>query len=167
MIAVYATIWLSLAGLLAGELGRRRHRQSGVPAPLAQAASAAGVGLGVLHSLLALHFAYDWDHARAVAVAASRAEQVYGIAWSGSVYANYVFLAWWAAETLWWWQSPRAFFRRPVVLEGLWRLLVFAMVVNGAVIFASATGRIAGVPLVAGLLWVWRPRRLTPALPSY
>ena len=157
MIALYATIWLSLAGLLLGELGRRRHRQTFIPPRWAQVCSAAAVALGIVHSLLALGLVYGWDHARAVELTAQRAARVYGVGWPGSLYVNYVFLGWWALDTAWWWQSPGTFVRRPAVLDWSWRLMVFTMVINGAVVFASSAGRIAGVPLTVGLLWAWLP----------
>jgi hypothetical protein len=158
---VYATIWLSLAGLLLGELGRRRHRQTLVAPRWAQAPSAAGVVCGVMHALLALGVVYGWNHAAAVELTARRAATVYGVAWPGSLYVNYVFLAWWACETAWWWRSPATFLRRPAALDWFWRLMTLTMVVNGAVIFGSTAGRIAGVPLVIGLLLAWWPGRRT------
>lgn len=155
MVALYVSIWLALVALLLGELGRRRNRQTGVTRRWAIAASAIGVALGTAHTLLALGVVYDWDHARAVIVTAERAATLYGVAWPGSLYVNYVFLAWWLADTGWWWLSPRTFLRRPAFIEWAWRLTAFTMVINGAVIFASLAGRIAGVPLVVALLVVW------------
>lgn len=157
MIALYAAIWLSLAGLLLGEFGRRRHRTTGIAPAWSQKFSAAGVVLGLVHSLVALGVVYDWDHARAVAQTAERAAAVYGIGWPGSLYVNYVFLAWWAADTAWWWRSLDTFRRRPAAFDWAWRLMAFTMVLNGAVIFGSTAGRIAGVPLCAGLLLAWWP----------
>ncbi len=155
MVALYVTIWLALVALLLGELGRRRNRQTGVTTRRAIVASAIGVVLGTAHTLLALGVVYDWDHARAVTVTAERAATLYGVAWPGSLYVNYVFLAWWLADTGWWWLSPRTFLRRPSIIEWAWRLTAFTMVINGAVIFASPAGRVAGVPLVVALLFVW------------
>ncbi len=159
MTGVYVTIWLSLAGLLLGEVGRRRHRQTLIPPRWAQLGSAAGVALGVVHSLLALAVVYGWNHALAVEVTAQRSATVYGFGWPGGLYVNYVFLGWWVMDTVWWWRSPGTFVRRPALFNWFWRLMTFTMVVNGAVVFASPAGRLAGVPLVAGLLWVWRPSR--------
>lgn len=155
MIALYVSIWLALIALLLGELGRRRNRQTGVTTRWAIVASAIGVALGTTHTLLALGVVYHWDHARAVVVTAERAATLYGVAWPGSLYVNYVFLAWWLFDTCWWWLSPRTFLNRPAVIEWAWRLTAFTMVINGAVIFASSAGRVAGVPLVVALLVVW------------
>jgi len=155
MVALYVSIWLALVALLLGELGRRRNLQTLVTTRWAIVASAIGVALATTHTLLALGVAYDWDHARAVAVTAERAAEVYGVAWAGSLYVNYVFLVWWLADTIWWWRAPVSFVTRPRPIEWLWRVTAFTMVFNGTVIFASTAGRIAGVPLVVALLFVW------------
>ena len=154
-VALYATIWLSLLGLLLSEVGRQRQRLTLSRARWPIAWSAIGIVAGVVHSLIAFDSVYHWDHALAVELTASRAAELYGIAWAGSLYVNYLFLAWWATDTVWWALSPDSFIRRASAIEWLWRLLVLTMVVNGAVIFASPTGRIAGVPLTAALLWAW------------
>lgn len=163
-VALYVTIWLALVALLLGELGRRRNRQTLVTTRWAIAASGIGVALGTAHTLLALGVAYSWDHARAVTVTAERAAEVYGVAWPGSLYVNYVFLAWWLADTIWWWRSPLTFLHRAWPIDWVWRLTVFTMVVNGAVIFASPAGRIAGIPLVAVLLFVWASKPQGPVV---
>ena len=154
-VALYVSIWLALVALLAGEIGRRRNRQTLVTARWAILCSLGGVLLAGVHTLLALGVAYGWDHERAVTVTAERAATVYGVAWPGSLYVNYVFLAWWLLDTIWWWRAPASFVWRPWPIEWLWRITVFTMVVNGAVIFASPAGRMIGVPLVAALLLVW------------
>jgi hypothetical protein len=158
VIALYATIWLSLAGLLLGEFGRRQLRSTRVASQWGPVCSAAGVALGVVHSVVALKNVYGWNHARAVDLTARRAGEVYGVDWTGGLYVNYFFLAWWAAETMWWWRSPNTFLARPAPLVWFWRALVLTMVVNGAVIFGSPAGRIGGVFLTAALLLAWRPQ---------
>jgi hypothetical protein len=155
MVALYATIWVALVALLLGELGRRRNRQTGVTTRWAIVASAIGVVFTAAHILIALAVVYDWDHARAATVTAQRAATVYGVAWPLSLYVNYVFLAWWLLDTLWWWRATPSFLTRSPLMEWAWRLTAFTMVVNGAVIFASTGGRIAGIPLTAALVFVW------------
>lgn len=155
MVALYGSIWIALVALLLGELGRRRNRQTGVTTRWAIAASAIGVVFTSAHILLALGVVYDWDHARAAQVTAERAAGLYGVVWPLSLYVNYVFLAWWLADTLWWWRATSSFLTRSPLIEWAWRLMALTMVVNGAVIFASTAGRVAGVPLTAALLFVW------------
>lgn len=160
MIALYASIWLALVALTMGELGRRVAWGVRSTPVWAIPASVIGVCLAALHSMLAIGVVYDWNHARAVAVTAERSAEVYGVAWAGSLYVNYVFLTWWLADTIWWWRAPGSFLSRSRMVEWAWRVTVFTMVINGAVVFASPEGRVAGVPLVIGLagLWVWPDR---------
>lgn len=163
MVLLYATIWIALVTLLLGELGRRRNRQTNVHTRWATIASAIGVTLTTLHMLLALGLVYHWDHARAAVVTAERASAIYGdLAGPASLYVNYLFLAWWAADTAWWWWRPTAFVHRPAAVEWAWRVFLFTMVVNGAVLFASPAGRLAGVLLTAAFLFIWANDRLFP-----
>jgi hypothetical protein len=158
-IALYVTIWLSLVCFVAGEFGKRRQLANPSSARWTWLVWATGVMLAIVHSLLALVVAYDLDHSRAVVVAAERAGAVYGVAWRGSLYVNYVFIAWWAAETAWWHHAPAAYLTRPSIIEWSWRAVALIIWANGAVIFASGAGRIAGVPMLMALLYIWRPRR--------
>jgi hypothetical protein len=155
IVALFATIWLALVALVLSELGRRQSRHTRVATSWPIALSGLGVALATAHTLLALGAIYDWDHARAATVTAARAADIYGIAWAGSLYVNYLFLTWWLADTLWWWRSPATFLDRSGLLEWAWRFTAFTMVVNGAIIFASPAGRIAGIPLTVALLFVW------------
>lgn len=154
-IALYASIWLSTLCLVAGEAGKRLARVRRRRARWAIAAWGAGVGLAIVHTLLALHLVYDWDHARAVTVTAERAAAVYGTAWQGSLFVNYAFITWWLAETAWWWRAPQSYLHRARVTEWAWRVTTCVVVINGTVIFASPAGRMAGVPLAAALVAVW------------
>lgn len=154
-VALYLSIWLALMALLAGEIGRRRNLRTPETARRAILCSIVGVFLAGAHTLLALGVVYDWDHERAVTATAERTATVYGVVWPGGLYVNYVFLAWWLFDTIWWWRAPASFVSRPWPIEWLWRITVFTMVLNGAVIFASPAGRFVGVPLVAALLLVW------------
>ena len=153
--ALYLSIWLALIALLGAEVGRVRDRRTVATTHWAIVCSIVGVVLAGLHTLLALGGVYGWDHARAVAVTAERAASLYGVVWPGSLYVNYVFLAWWLLDTIWWWRAPASFVRRPRPIEWAWRITVFTMVINGAVIFSSPAGRFVGVPLVASFLLVW------------
>ena len=155
MIALYSTIWLAITCLVLGEYARGVLRAARVSPGWAVPVSALGVSLAAVHSVLAIGVAYHWDHALAARLTAERAATVYGVAWPGSLYVNYVFLAFWALDTAWWARAPRSFATRPAAVEWLWRLFAFTMIVNGAVVFASPAGRWAGVPLTAALLVLW------------
>jgi hypothetical protein len=140
---LYATIWAALALFVAAEFGRDARGASSGPA---RAASLAGAALAIVHTLLVFHLRYHWNHDAAVAATARTGGDVYGVAWRGSLYVNYVFIALWLLAA-WRWT------------HWLWRGFVLLMVVNGAVVFARPVARPFGVVLVALLLWAWLGRR--------
>jgi hypothetical protein len=80
------------------------------------------------------------------------------------VYVNYVFLAVWAAEALWWRFDPRAYFARPAWLAMVTRVFYLTILLNAAVFFVPAARRYVGLGLIGCLLWAWRPSRVRPAL---
>ena len=157
-VALYATIWLALALLVVAELGKRR-----AGAALAIGWSwrcfAAGAFLCLVHMALAFHLRHGWSHSAASAHIARRTEELFGIPWTGGIWVNYAFAGVWLAEALWWRLDPAGYARRPHALVWLVRGFLYIVIVNAALVFASATGRIAGAPLVAALAWTWRPAR--------
>lgn len=155
---LYATIWASMTALAASEWARRRRVTFGPLSPLAL--SSAGLAALVVHIGIAILHHHGGRHAEAVEATARLTEQVYGIRWGGGVYVNYAFVAAWAAY-LWWWRAhvnaPIAS-RHPGVLVA--RAVLFLIIVNALVIFASPVTRPLGVALSIALLWAWWP---TPA----
>jgi hypothetical protein len=88
---------------------------------------------------------------------AQQTRAVFGIGWGGGVYVNYLFLAVWAGEVLWWWLNPRGYFGRPAWIILATRAFYFAVLLNAAVIFVPNARRFAGLVLIGLLLWAWRP----------
>jgi hypothetical protein len=142
--ALYATIWIALVLFVAGE---RRGR----PALLA---SALGWILTVVHVVVALGGVHGWSHDAAVAAAARQTAAVYGIAWGGGTFVNYVFLLVWAIDLARRSRAPDAPRAAPLVL----RAFYFVFLMNAAVIFAVGWRRALGAALMLALLWMWRPR---------
>jgi hypothetical protein len=159
-VALYATIWAALACLALAEAGKRRLARDGRPPQWAWTAFAAGATLAVVHVLIALSARYGWDHEAAVSNTASQAAAVYGVGWRGSIYVSYLFLCVWIAEAWRWRQRPAAVAQLPTALTWTGRAFVLLIIVNGAIVFASPAGRIAGLAIVAALVWAWRPYRL-------
>ena len=139
---LYVTIWLALALLVAAEIGKGPLARGGRPARWARAAWLTGGVFAIVHAVLALEIRYHWDHALAVRETARQGAALYGFAWSGSIYVNYLFLALWMAVA-WRWQN------------WLWRLFVLVMIVNGAILFARPIARPFGALLAALLIWAW------------
>jgi hypothetical protein len=148
---LFLTIWIALALLVMAEAGKGPLAIEGRPPWWARTAWIAGALFAVIHSLIAFAVRYNWDHDAAVLATAEQAAEVYGMAWRGSLYLNYVFLALWLLAG-WSWR------------HWTWRAFVLTMMVNGAVVFARPVARPLGVVLVAALLWTWWPRRRDAAL---
>ena len=151
MIALYATIWLSMVLFIAGESGRSFAPRDEAPPKWAWWTFMVGLLLAIVHTLLSFAIVHGWSHADAVTVTARQTATIYGVAFGGGVYVNYVFLATWLGDAAWWWRSGTA--RGPM----LWLLRAFYLVVivNAAVVFASGWRRVFGAVLVSWLVRVW------------
>ena len=70
---------------------------------------------------------------------------------------NYAFVAVWIAELIWWRASPAKYLSRPP--SAAWSVRTFYLIVlfNAAVVFVSGFRALAGLLLIAWLLWIWRP----------
>jgi hypothetical protein len=156
MAALYLTIWASLALFTAADVARSRAR--GAPSGVAWGAFATGLLLALVHTLLAFALVHGWSHDAAVRATAAQTDAVFGLAFGGGVYVNYLFFAVWAADAVWWRLAPRDYKRPPGVT---WTLRAFYLVIilNAAVIFAAGWRRAAGLVLIAALVggWIRRP----------
>ena len=156
---LYATIWAAMTLFVSGAVIDRRKPRS----PLASWAWwiwLAGAVLCAVHMTIAMGAHYGWDHERAVHETAVRAATVYGFAWRGGLYVNYLFLLVWIGEIAWWRVSPQSYATRPAAVRHTLRIFYIIIVFNAVVVFAPAPGRIAGAILTSLLIaaW-WRGRR--------
>ena len=158
MIAIYATIWLSMVLFAAGESGRSLAPRGQAPPKWAWWTFTIGLILAIVHTILSFAIVHDWSHSDAVNVTARQTAAIYGVAFGGGVYVNYLFLATWLGDALWWRRSGPA--QGPI----LWLIRAFYLVIigNAAIVFASGWRRIFGAVLVSWLVRVWA-RQLTTA----
>ena len=91
-------------------------------------AGLAGVVLLAVHIAMAMAIAHGWSHAAAIAATARATNAVFGVDWGGGVYANYLFLIVWAAETAWWRASPTSYARRSSAITWSLRIFYFVMI---------------------------------------
>ena len=154
-VALYATIWFSVLLFVLGEGGKR----GGAPCRGAWHLWALGAVLCAVHMLLAMGIRHGWSHQSAIESTAAETQAVYGLNWGGGVYVNYAFLAVWIAELIWWRASPATYLSRPSFAT--WSVRTFFLIVlfNAAVVFTSGFRALAGLLLIAFLLWIWRPAR--------
>src|ERR1700752_1372958 len=95
MPPLLTTIWLALAGLVAGEAGKTRGRRSGREPRWAWPASCTGLVALVAHMLVAMGARHGWSHEAALAETARQTAAVYGLDWGGGLYVNYLFAGLW------------------------------------------------------------------------
>ena len=149
--ALYATIWLALAAFVAGEAGKARR-----PVPAwAWTISFAGAMLCAVHILIAFGHHHHWSESAAIDETARQTASVYGVAWGGGVYVNYVFVGAWLAEFWWWRTRPAAPFTRHPGIVWTLRAFFFTIIFNAAVVFASPRMRPAGAVLSIVLVLIW------------
>lgn len=153
---MYWTVWLALALFAGGEVGKRSRAAHGHP--WAWPCSALGALLLVIHIVLAMAVRHGWSHAAAIASTASQTKAVFGIDWGGGLYVNYVFVAVWTAELLWWRLAPSRYELRRPALMWVSRVFYLIVIANAAVIFAAGWRRILGAAIVAALLVAWGRR---------
>jgi hypothetical protein len=158
-LALYSTIWLALALFALAEAGKRQWFDRGTAPAWAWPAWVLGAGLCTVHITLAFAARHHWSHASAVRETARQTAEVYGVAWGGGVYVNYVFLAAWWAEAWWWRIYPVHYFGRRPSITWVLRGFYAVILVNAAIVFASVERRALGVLLVVALGWTWRPTR--------
>ena len=156
-LALYATIWIALAAFVAGEAGKARH-----PVPAwAWTISFAGAMLCAVHILIAFGHHHHWSHSAAIDETARQTASVYGVAWGGGVYVNYVFVAAWLADLWWWqWRPSHYFARRPAIVWSL-RAFFFTIIFNATVVFATTRMRVVAVALMVILVLAWLRRPAT------
>ena len=153
---LYGTIWIAVVLFVAGEAGKRRAAYRRV----AWALWTSGAIACAVHMALAMAVQHHWSHERAVDATAVQVEQVFGVRFGLGFYLNYVFLAVWIGETVWWRAAPDSYFNRSAAMTVTTRLFFTLILVNGAVIFVQPSRRLAGALLVGILLWSWRPLRM-------
>lgn len=181
---VRGTIWLALVAFVAAEGGRwwavrqaRRVPQLAAPklAQKTRASASAQVKpasyggqegwaphvflLGALvcaaHFAAAMHWHHAWSHARAVAFTAEQTNAVYGLRWGGGFWINYLFLAVWLADAMWWLAHPKEALAPASRVRWSLRVFYAIVIVNAAIVFTTGVARVAGAILGGTLLVFW------------
>lgn len=156
---LYGTAWVASALFVTGEAGKRRSLTGASTSRWAWLLWFVGVLLCIAHTVLALDARYGWQHDAAVRATAAQTNAVYGLDWGGGIYVNYLFIATWLGEAVWWRLDPVAYFTRPRAVTMALRGFYLVVLLNATVIFAAPTRRALGAALIAALLVVWARRR--------
>ena len=151
-LLLFATIWIAILLFIAGEAGKRWPASHDARL-WAWRAWVAGTFLCAAHMILSLAIRHGWSHRAALESTAMQTEAVYGVAFGGGVYVNYIFLGAWVAETAWWGFRPSHYFTRTAAITWTLRIFYFVVLLNAAVIFA--TRWLFGLVLMSVLVWTW------------
>jgi hypothetical protein len=124
----------------------------------------------LVHVACAFHFSHRWSHRHAFEQ--TRLESGFG----EGLYVNYLFMAVWIADVLWWWIAPAAYARRMPWIDRLLHGFLLLIAFNATVVFESGAVRSAGAvgSLLLAARWIRRSTRkrivdsaqITPAADS-
>jgi hypothetical protein len=148
-VAVFWTIATATLAWAFGDASRLLGRHLS----LARVVWTIGAILFVIHSSAAFALIYDASQAKALAETARQTEALIGVASGAGLYINYLFLAVWLADCVWWWTVPSDAGARFLALGWVRFGFFLFMFVNGAVIFADGWMRLVGA-LAVGLVLV-------------
>jgi hypothetical protein len=116
---------------------------------LARVVWTAGAVLFVIHSISAFVLIYGASQTRALAETARQTAVMTGVASGTGLYVNYLFLAIWLVDCVWWWVAGAEAGGRFGAM-GWTRFAFFLfMFANGAVIFADGWMRLVGLVAVS------------------
>jgi hypothetical protein len=115
-----------------------------------------GAAMMGLHSVAAFIILYEGSHATALAATARQTAALTGVADGSGIYVNYLFVAIWMIDALWWWIAPAAYTARPSIVSHGLRAVFLFMFVNGAFVFADGLMRALGAAavVVAATAWI-------------
>lgn len=126
----------------------------------ARPAWTAGCVLYLAHVAAAFHYAYHWSHSMAVHETARQTAALFGVAWGGGIWFNYLFTVVWTADVLWWHWAPIQWSRRPAWIGRAVHGYMAWMFVNGAIVFPQGPSRWVAAALALLLLVLWGKRSI-------
>jgi hypothetical protein len=149
------TIWLALGGAALGvglQFAARTHPQQQTRARWAWTIG----GLSMLaHVACAYHFYHGWSQVSAYQETARQTAEVFNLNWGGGIYVNYVFVAFWLLDVLWWWRGVDAYNQRPRAWVWVWQSFFLFIVFNATVVFKGGAQRWIGLALCVAMAAVW------------
>jgi hypothetical protein len=158
------TAWLAMAGLAASAAVSLRSSPGRSAADRGGARwfwTAACVILWT-HVACAFQFQHHWSHAAAYAHTARQTAEFVGLDWGGGLYFNYLLMAVWTGDALWWWIGPQTYCDRPAIIGRLVGGFVAFIAFDATVVFGAGPLRwlALGVILVLGLRAMRRRTRV-------
>lgn len=149
------TIWFALGGYFLGAMTYLISGKDQAFERLARLAWTVGCVSLIIHVAFAFHYYHAWSHAAAYRETARQTADVVGFNWGGGIFINYILVAAWMADVIWWWMSPDTRGRRSKVLTAGWQGFLIFIIFNATVIFKTGPLRWIGLSLCLTLLLLW------------
>lgn len=149
------TIWLALGGAALGTLVQFVFRSHPKQQTLARWGWTVGGLALLLHVVCAYHFYHGWSQASAYQETARQTAEVFNLNWGGGVYVNYVFVALWVLDVLWWWRGFDAYNQRPRAWIWGWQGFFLFIVFNATAVFKDGALRWIGVAMCVTMAVAW------------
>ncbi len=150
-----ATIWLALAGYVAGAVLILLSIQRSHLRLNARLAWTIGCAFFLAHVFCAFNYYYDWSHQTAYLETERQTIEVMGSGQGNGVYVSYLFTLVWLADVIWWWLAPLSHRQRPRILTFILHAFMLFIIFNGTVIFKAGLSRVLGLSFFVLLFCVW------------
>lgn len=113
------------------------------------------------HVLLAFHTHHHWSHAEAYEHTATETARKVGLNWGGGIWFNYLFLALWSVDAIWWWCRPESYQARAGWISIALHAYLAFIAFNATVVFEAGPVRYGALAALAILAVIAiYPRRL-------
>jgi len=155
-LLIRLSIWITLAGYFIGAALLSFSRKKPNLEPKARLAWTIACLALLIHVALAYHFYHHWSQDSAYRETARQTAEVTGLEWGGGVYINYVLIACWVLDVVWWWRRGLESYRsRSAILTVIWQAFLIFMIFNATVVFKTGTLRYIGLILCFFLCSLW------------
>ena len=88
----------------------------------------------VLHVAGSFEFFHHWSHSVAYRETERQTAELFRVRWGGGLYLNYVFVAVWLTDSVWWWRRPVGYASRPAWLRAGTQAFLAFMFLNATVV---------------------------------
>lgn len=105
-----------------------------------------------VHVTSAFGVYHRWSHQAAYDQTARQTAAVTGLGFGAGIWFNYLVMALWAGDVLWWWLAPKSFERRAVAIDWCWQGFLAFIAFNSTVVFAQGAIRWMGLAVTAILV---------------
>ena len=157
-------VWVSVLAFVAAAALMMRRGKFASSDPRVRAIWTISFVALVVHVLIAFKTYHGWSHAAAVAHTAAKTEAVVGISFGGGIWFNYLLLAVWGGDIVWWWSRPISYAARAEWQNAAIYGYVAFIMLNAVVFFETGPLRWWGVAATVFLTMLWLCQRRMPGV---